>query len=213
MEEQTSKIISALSDETRLQILEEIIEASKLSNVQYDNPAYRGNTTKAIKKKLDLAQSTISHHIEILEGAGIIGRQKQGKYEHFFVNFEAFEALNEFVKKIRQEETQKIEFFKTIELTKNFRKDYFDELISLLENHEYKKLHGAKRKAANIVYMRDKKRIEQIFHLIYNPQTQLITINIQVDVQDQINRESANELVKLIDKYLPTLVKQNLVIN
>lgn len=213
MDTQTKKLISALSDETRLRIFDEIIKTAKFSNTRHDNPAYRGNTIKFLRKKLELAQSTIAHHIDILEGAGLVKRQKQGKFEHLFPVYDPLEKLVEFKKTFEKNQLQRIEFYKIIDLEKSFRKDYFNELISLLENHEYKTIHQTQRGESTVVYISDKKLSQQVYHLVYNPQTQIITIHIQTDGGDSIDKNLAKELVNLIDKYLPTLIKQTLVID
>lgn len=64
----------ALSEETRLRILE-IIAEEELCNCQ-------------IMERLNISQSLVSHHIRILKQAGIIDERRNGKWTYYTINIE-----------------------------------------------------------------------------------------------------------------------------
>lgn len=68
----------ALSDETRLRILENIAQ-EELCNCQ-------------LMERLDISQSLVSHHIKILKQAGIIDERRNGKWMYYTINTENTEA-------------------------------------------------------------------------------------------------------------------------
>jgi ArsR family transcriptional regulator len=42
----------------------------------------------------DLAQNTISHHLKVLRGAGIVGVERRGLFAYYYVKPETLEDLN-----------------------------------------------------------------------------------------------------------------------
>ncbi|WP_298202578.1 metalloregulator ArsR/SmtB family transcription factor [Desulfosporosinus sp.] len=68
----------ALSDETRLRILE-IIAQEESCNCQ-------------LMERLNISQSMVSHHIKILKQAGIIDERRNGKWTYYTINIENTEA-------------------------------------------------------------------------------------------------------------------------
>ena len=67
-----AKVFKALCDEHRLMILELLRSGEKCACV--------------LLEELDIAQSTLSHHMKILCESGIIDSRKGGKWTYYFIS-------------------------------------------------------------------------------------------------------------------------------
>lgn len=76
----------ALSDKNRLVILK-MLKNGELCACE-------------IIKKLDLKQPTISHHMKVLQDAGLVNGRKAGKWIHYSINQDAIGQSVEFIKSI-----------------------------------------------------------------------------------------------------------------
>lgn len=76
------KVFKALSNDNRLKIIElldnEYLCACKLL------------------EELNVSQSTISHHMKILEEANLVQSVKDGKWKHYSINAETFNSLKNY---------------------------------------------------------------------------------------------------------------------
>ena len=70
--ERNVKVFKAFSDENRLMILNLLRSGEKCACV--------------ILEELDIAQSTLSHHMKILCESGIVGYHKEGKWTYYFIS-------------------------------------------------------------------------------------------------------------------------------
>lgn len=68
------KILKALSDETRLNILKLLV------NHDY--------CVRALAKRLDVSESAVSQHLKVLRHAGIVKGEKRGYFTHYWVDKE-----------------------------------------------------------------------------------------------------------------------------
>ena len=82
------KVFKALSDETRMAILESIIDEDCCEN--------KACACEFIKK-FDITQPTLSHHVKILVDAKLINFQKDGKYTYYTINQERIDELIRFL--------------------------------------------------------------------------------------------------------------------
>lgn len=82
-----AKILKAFCDEQRLAILELLQDGEKCACELLD--------------KLDITQSTLSHHMKILCESGIVTGRKEGKWMHYSIS----ESGTEHVKKLINEIT------------------------------------------------------------------------------------------------------------
>lgn len=80
------EIFKALSDENRLKILE-MLTCGELCACD-------------IQVGLGLMQSTISHHMRVLQHAGIVKVHKRGKWVFYSINNDTAESLCNFLKKV-----------------------------------------------------------------------------------------------------------------
>lgn len=74
------KVFTALGHQTRLEILVLLIQYS---------PANLSYIATMLKEK----DGHVSHHIGILQRAGLVNKQKQGTYSSFTINREKFKEL------------------------------------------------------------------------------------------------------------------------
>ena len=70
--ERNVKVFKAFSDENRLMILNLLRSGEKCACV--------------ILEELDIAQSTLSHHMKILCESGIVGYRKEGKWTYYAID-------------------------------------------------------------------------------------------------------------------------------
>jgi len=212
------EIAKALSDKQRLHLLQLIIEQSKISNMEFDSPAYRGNCAKNLYEHFDISQSTLSHHLKVLEDCGLIIRKRQGKWEHFFPELTKLGALQTKIDELIKSQNEQTTLIQTFALSQKFNGNLFKELVSLIENHGFQLVHLTSRQFALVAYMQLKNmnsgvnigvssitgnKTGQTFILIFNPQTSLITLNEQSD--GVANSKVQKLLIDLIERYIPTL--------
>lgn len=76
------KIFKALSNDNRLKIIE-ILDKNPMCACK-------------IMEKLNLSQSTISHHIKILKNCGLVDCKKQGKWHHYSINLEVLKYIEKY---------------------------------------------------------------------------------------------------------------------
>jgi len=74
------KIAKALADPTRLAMLREIREAGEL-------------TCSCVCGRFELSQPTISHHVKILQDAGLVRSRKDGQFHRLTVDERALRAF------------------------------------------------------------------------------------------------------------------------
>jgi len=70
IERQLLKVSKALSDETRLRLLREITRKGEVSCGE-------------LARRFPVAQATVSHHLKILEGAGLVAARREGQFHYF----------------------------------------------------------------------------------------------------------------------------------
>jgi ArsR family transcriptional regulator len=80
-----TRLFKALGDETRLRIME-ILEAQEMCVCE-------------LMVALDLTQPTASHHLGLLETAGLVKRRKEGKWVFYSLTKETTELLLRFLNK------------------------------------------------------------------------------------------------------------------
>jgi len=76
--EENAKVFKAFCDENRLMILELLQSGEKCACL--------------LLEKLNIAQSTLSHHMKILWESGIVKSRKEGKWTHYSFNEEGCEC-------------------------------------------------------------------------------------------------------------------------
>lgn len=80
-------ILKALSDDTRLQIFD-ILRDGKLCGCE-------------ILVKLNITQPTLSHHMKVLCGCGIITAEKEWKWNHYSINCEKLDEFVDYLSNIK----------------------------------------------------------------------------------------------------------------
>jgi len=80
------EVLKALADETRLSIID-MLSCGEMC--VFD-----------IMSKLDLTQPTISHHLKVLQRAGLVDYKKNGKWRIYFIENAVFNDISEFLKYI-----------------------------------------------------------------------------------------------------------------
>jgi ArsR family transcriptional regulator len=85
--EQAQRWFHALSDETRLQLLELLRDGEQC--------------VCDLTDALDAAQSRLSFHLKTLKDAGLVTDRKQGRWVYYALNPEAFEDVTEFLSALR----------------------------------------------------------------------------------------------------------------
>lgn len=85
--EQAQRWFHALSDETRLQLLELLREGEQC--------------VCDLTDALDAAQSRLSFHLKTLKDAGLVTDRKQGRWVYYALNLEAFDGAAEFLSDLR----------------------------------------------------------------------------------------------------------------
>jgi len=81
-----AKVFKAFSDERRIEILKELSDGEKCAC--------------NLLEKLEIGQSTLSHHMKILCDAGIVIGRKEGKWTHYSILPEGIETTKEILKKV-----------------------------------------------------------------------------------------------------------------
>ena len=85
--EQAQRWFHALSDETRLQLLELLRDGEQC--------------VCDLTGALDAAQSRLSFHLKTLKDAGLVTDRKQGRWVYYALNPEAVEGAAEFLSSLR----------------------------------------------------------------------------------------------------------------
>ena len=83
----TAEIFHALSDETRLQLLDLLAEGEQCVC----------DLTDALKT----GQSRLSFHLKTLKAAGLLQDRREGRWVYYALNQEAIEELDELVKSLK----------------------------------------------------------------------------------------------------------------
>lgn len=91
----SAAIFKALADENRVEIVRCIAR----------NP---GVTASSLLDRLDIAQSTLSHHMKVLIGAGIVVAKRKGKWTHYSINLDAVDRLERCVTSLRTPRSLKV---------------------------------------------------------------------------------------------------------
>ncbi|MFA6843773.1 MAG: metalloregulator ArsR/SmtB family transcription factor [Bacilli bacterium] len=78
-----AKFFKAMADENRLAILKLLQDGEKCGCI--------------LLESLNISQSTLSHHINILCDAGIVESCKDGKKTHYFISYEGSQKLQKIV--------------------------------------------------------------------------------------------------------------------
>lgn len=85
--ERAVELFHALSDETRLQIIELLNKGERCVCELTDS--------------LDAAQSRLSFHLRVLRDAGIVRDRKEGRWVHYELNRDAFEEAETLVEQLK----------------------------------------------------------------------------------------------------------------
>ncbi|MCL2484524.1 MAG: metalloregulator ArsR/SmtB family transcription factor [Endomicrobia bacterium] len=83
---ENAKIFKALCDETRLMVLELLQSGEKCACV--------------LLEKVDVGQSTLSHHMKILCDGGIVKGRKEGKWTHYSINKKSADAAKKLLEQL-----------------------------------------------------------------------------------------------------------------
>ena len=100
-----SKVFMALSDVSRLKILELLREGEKSATV--------------LQEKINAGQSTLSHHMKILTESGIVTARKDGKWTYYFIS----ENGKNYAVKLLRHLTTTAELMKTKHKSQNINDD------------------------------------------------------------------------------------------
>ena len=85
----SSKLFKAFCDESRLKILEILLTGEKCSCQMCGND---------ILEKLEISQSTLSHHMKILTDARVVNVRKDGKWSHYSLSGDGIEKVIQYLK-------------------------------------------------------------------------------------------------------------------
>lgn len=85
--ERAVELFHALSDETRLQIIELLSKGERCVCDLTDT--------------LDAAQSRLSFHLRVLRDAGIVRDRKDGRWVHYELNRDAFEEAESLIEELK----------------------------------------------------------------------------------------------------------------
>ena len=81
-----ARVFKAFCDENRLMILEMLQSGEKCACV--------------LLEKLEIAQSTLSHHMKILVDSGIVSARKDGKWTYYTISSEGIAVAKELLIKL-----------------------------------------------------------------------------------------------------------------
>lgn len=90
-------IFKALSNKTRLQILNWLKDPETHFPDQGDATFDSGVCVGQIQKKSGLTQSTVSEYLAILQRAGLVNSTRVGQWTYYQRNEPAFEALSKLI--------------------------------------------------------------------------------------------------------------------
>jgi ArsR family transcriptional regulator len=94
------KIFKALSNEQRLKLFKMIYNCQKERLQDSDHSCVQGvdRAFTMACNNLNLSRSTISHHMKVLEHAGLISTTRKGQYFTCEINADAVETIYQFLK-------------------------------------------------------------------------------------------------------------------
>lgn len=92
------EVFKALSNKTRLQILDWLRQPKDNFPEQIEAGFEQGVCVGQIQKKAGLTQSTVSEYLATLQRAGLVKSTRIGQWTYYQRNEEAFEALSEIIK-------------------------------------------------------------------------------------------------------------------
>ena len=78
-----ASIFKALGDENRWRILEVLKEGERCACV--------------LLTRMQIGQSTLSHHMKVLCDCGLVNVRKEGKWSHYSLNCETLTAFRQFI--------------------------------------------------------------------------------------------------------------------
>lgn len=85
--ERAVAIFHALSDETRLRVLEMLQDGERC--------------VCELQSELDAAQSRLSFHLKVLKDAGFLVDRKEGRWTYYSVNSDVFDEAKEMIGELR----------------------------------------------------------------------------------------------------------------
>lgn len=85
-------IFKALGDEKRLRMLDMVAS----------NP---GICACSLLEVFEMSQSTLSHHMSLLKAAGLVGCEKRGKWCHYTLSTEGFDAVTRYATEMRSSDS------------------------------------------------------------------------------------------------------------
>lgn len=88
--ENKAKVFKAFCDANRLMILGTLQNGEKCAC--------------KLLEELDIVQSTLSHHMKILNEAGFVNVRREGKWMHYSINQQGFETAKKFITEIERNE-------------------------------------------------------------------------------------------------------------
>ena len=84
---QVSLICKALSDPNRLRIIQLL--------------TYGEQCGCELLNQMQITQPTLSHHMKVLEGCGLVSSRKKGKWNHYSLNCDQWTAFRDYIESIR----------------------------------------------------------------------------------------------------------------
>lgn len=90
--EKITKLCKALSDPTRLSIIEHL-----------------SNSTQCachLLEHFDISQPTLSHHMKVLNDCGLVSTIRQGKWNHYSINTDVFKEFKDYFSQFSNTESQ-----------------------------------------------------------------------------------------------------------
>lgn len=87
--EQTAQLFHALSDETRLEVLERLKDGEQC--------------VCELMETMKTAQSRLSFHLKVLKDAGLIQDRRDGRWMYYSLNADVFDTLDEALTDLRRD--------------------------------------------------------------------------------------------------------------
>ena len=84
---QVSQICKALSDPNRLQIIQLLTKGEKCAC--------------ELLEKMQIGQSTLSHHMKVLSECGLITTRKEAKWSYYAIKCDQWAAFRDYIEEIR----------------------------------------------------------------------------------------------------------------
>ncbi len=95
------KINKALSNKTRLEIIQWLKEPEKYFDPHLDLGHFRdGVCVQHIRKKVGLSQSTISHYLSIMQKANLVIPTRHGKWTYYKRNEETIASYTDQIRNV-----------------------------------------------------------------------------------------------------------------